>query len=145
MRHVPRLVWGGLAASALLHLALFFTDGFPSYEDGAVGMTFMIVMLFPAFAYVSYHWVLALGPRSAFARAFSRRLLAGMAGGLILWCGAYHGVAWCERYWAEREALLLPAMINGRVSIFAPMEARAADIFRENVARVLAEEGAGEG
>ena len=142
-RLAPRIVWGGLAAAALLYLlqlAAMLKNGIPwSAEDEIMIIAFAALMV-PAAINSLFHASGVLVNPSAAARARSRRLLTGIAGGLLLWCGVYYWAAEREIHWAERETLMTPNLINGRATIFSPLETRVVNRCRDYVEGILAEE-----
>jgi hypothetical protein len=136
-RNIPRIVWGGLILSvAIMAFPLLFTPEPPGESQTIVAFA----LLAPAFLNMLFHWIGILANASAVSRARSRRLLAGVAGGLLLWCGVYAWVAERERHWAARETVMLPNVINGRVMVFTPIEGRIVERYREHAARILADE-----
>lgn len=78
--------------------------------------------------------------RQAAARAVSRRLLAGLAGGIRVWVGVYGLISWRETHWADRDTVLLPSLENGRVPMFTALEGRIVARYRDHVEHIMAEE-----
>ena len=108
-------------------------------SGGEAGVIATFAMLVPALINAMFYGFGIMACRSTVARARARRLLAGVAGSLLLWCGVYHWLAWSERHWAGRDTAVIPTILNGRVTI-SPFEARIVDRYREHVAAILAEE-----
>jgi len=138
--YVPRIVWGGLILSTLVMgfpALLLYGPEAPSYPRTIVALALLI----PAFFHLLFHWVGVLANRSAARRAGSRRLLAGLAGGLLLWCGVYGWVAERERHWAARDTVIVPSIINGRIVAFTQIEGHIVNRYHEHVGRILTEEG----
>jgi hypothetical protein len=135
----PRLARGGLALAALLGLAASVAGvvNLPVWPPAVAAwlFTFMAICAWtPAYARDQKNVCPAI------KRARARQALASTAGGLILWHGVFLWVAGREARYADREAVFLPDLIDGRVTIGAPMEARRTERLRQHAARVLADE-----